>query len=102
VKVLVENHGGNDRQVDVGVRLRQTGLSKGMKAGYAVVGLLALAANVHSIAVLFGAALLVTESFLSYQAYRMGRTVYHAVEITFQSLPLDPLRPDKTLERPQG
>jgi hypothetical protein len=102
VKVLVENHGGNDRQVDVGVRLRQTGLSKGMKAAYGVVALLAFAANVHSVAVLFGAALVITEGFLSYQAYRMGRTVYHAVEITFQSLPLDPLRPDKTLERPQG
>lgn len=102
VKVLVENHGGSDRQVDVGVRLRQTGLSKGMKAVYALVGLLALVGNVHSVTVLAGAALVITEAFLSYQAYRMGRTVYHAVEITFQSLPLDPLRPDKTLPQPQG
>ena len=51
---------------------------------------------------LAAAALVVTEVFLGYQAYRMGRTVYHAVEITFQSLPLDPLRPDKNLAQPQG
>jgi glycosyltransferase involved in cell wall biosynthesis len=102
VKVLIQNHGGNDRQVDVGVRLRQTGLAKGLKAAFAFVALLAFVANVHSVAALFGVALVVTEAFLSYQAYRMGRTVYHAAEITSQSLPLEPLQPDKTLELPQG
>jgi hypothetical protein len=73
-----------------------------MKAVYALAGLLALVGDAHSVAALAGAALVITEAFLSYQAYRMGRTVYHAVEITFQSLPLDPLRPDKNLEQPQG
>ncbi len=102
VRVLVENHGGSDRQVDVGVRLRQTSLAKGMKAAYALIGLVALAGGVGSVAALAGAALAITEGFLGYQTYRMGRTVYHAVEITFQSLPLDPLRPDKTLQQPQG
>ena len=102
VRVLVENHGGNDRQIDVGVRLRQTGLSKGMKAAYALVGLIALVGGIHSVSALAAAALVVTEVFLGHQAYRMGRTVYHAVEITFQSLPLDPLRPDENLAQPQG
>jgi hypothetical protein len=102
VKVLAQNHGGMDRQLDVGVRLRQTGLAKGMKAAFAMVALLAFLAGAPSVTALFGAAVLILEGFLSYQAYRMGRTVYHAVEITSNSLPLDPLRPDKTLERPQG
>lgn len=102
VKVLVQNHGGMDRQVDVGVRLRQTGLSKGLKAAFAAVATLAAVAGVESVTVLFGSALVITEAFLTYQAYRMGRTVYHSTEISFNSLPLEPLRPDKTLERPQG
>jgi glycosyltransferase involved in cell wall biosynthesis len=95
VKVLVQNHGGLQRQVDVGAVLRQTALAKGVKASYAIAGLLALAGGVDAVAALFGVALVVTEAFLVYQALRLGRTLWHAVEITFQSLPLDPLRPER-------
>lgn len=102
VKVLAQNHGGMDRQIDVGVRLRQTDLSKGLKAGFALVALLAFLAGQYAVTALFASSVVILEGFLTYQAYRMGRTVYHAMEITSNSLPLEPLRPDKTLERPQG
>ncbi|CAG0967366.1 Putative glycosyltransferase EpsH [Myxococcaceae bacterium] len=102
VTVLVQNHGGLDRQVDVGARLRQTGLAKGLAVAGALVGLLAFLAGLESVTGLLAASVVGFEAFLAYQAYRMGRTVYHAVEITSNALPLDPLRPDKTLERPQG
>ncbi len=101
VRVLVQNHGGNDRQVDVGVRLRRTGLPKAMQLTSAGVGLLALIGGVPSVAALFGSAFVAMEVFLGQQLVRLGRTLYHAVEITFQSLPLAPLCPDEAARPPE-
>jgi len=99
--VLIENHGGSKRQVDVGVALRQTALAKLVKLGALAAAGLAAAGGLLTIAAEFGLAILGTEVFLSYQAYRLGRTLYHAAEITFQSLPLEPLQPEQTVAAPQ-
>jgi GT2 family glycosyltransferase len=101
VRVLVQNHGGNDRQVDVGVRLRRTALPKAMQLTSAGIGLLALIGGVPSVAALFGSAFVAMELFLGQQLVRLGRTLYHAAEITFQSLPLAPLCPDETARPPE-
>ena len=101
VKLLIENHGGSKRQVDVGVELRQTSLAMLVKGILAVGVALAVAAGAWEIGVEIVAAIVATEGFLLYQAYRLGRTVYHATEITFQSLPLDPLKPEKP-EKPEA
>jgi len=93
VKVLVQDHGGADRQVDVGVRLRRTRLARTVQALAAAGTVLAWTAGIHAVALLLLAALVGTEAFLIHQALRLGRTLYHAVEITFQRLPLAPLRP---------
>jgi len=102
VKVLIENHGGAKRQVDVGVRIRQTTLAKGVQAVTAFAALLAFVGGQPLLGAELVAAVAGTAGFLAYQGYRLGRTLWHAVEITFQSLPLDPLRPERTGTMPQG
>jgi hypothetical protein len=90
-KVLVENHGGAKRQVDVGVKLRQGEpavavkilLGGGMLLG-AVTGSWALLAAA-------GAGMLLAEALLAGAALRLGRTLRHAIETSFRSLPLDAL-----------
>jgi len=102
VKVLIQNHGGNKRQVDVGVRLQPTPLSWIVLAVGALGLVLAIVAQQPIIGMEFGAAIAGFLGFLGYQGYRLGRTIWHAVEITFQSLPLDPLRPEGDGTLPQG
>jgi len=102
VKVLIENHGGAKRQVDVGVRIRQTALAKGVQAIAAFAALLAFVGGQTLLGLELVAAVVGTAGFLGYQGYRLGRTLWHAVEITFQSLPLDPLRPERNGALPQG
>jgi glycosyltransferase involved in cell wall biosynthesis len=91
VNVLVQNHGESKRQVDVGVRLRQTPPAKLLKGLFAVAALLGAAAGAWPTAALLAAAAAATEGFLSVEAYRFGRTIQEAVEISFRSLPLGPL-----------
>jgi hypothetical protein len=102
MKFLIQNHGGNKRQVDVGVSLRTTAFAKAILALLGVGTLLSIVGGWPMLAVELLAAMAGTASFLAYQAYRLGRTVWHAVEITFQSLPLDPLKPEKNGALPQG
>jgi glycosyltransferase involved in cell wall biosynthesis len=91
--VLVENHGGSKRQVDVGVKCRQS------KPAFAVKGLLGVGALLGAIAGstaligLAGAGLLLTEALLAGAASRLSRTMHHAIETSFRSLPLNPMSP---------
>ncbi len=93
VGVLVENHGARRRQVVVGVSLRQTALAKFVILAYLVGAGFAAAAAAWPLLVLFAAALLLSEGFYLVQAFRLGRALYYAIDIAFQPLPLDPMRP---------
>jgi len=53
----------------------------------------AAAAAAWPLLVLFAAALLLSEGFYVVQAFRLGRALYYAIDIAFQPLPLDPIRP---------
>lgn len=102
MKFLIENHGGNKRQVDVGVSLRTTALAKALLALCGAGVLLATVGGWPLVAMELLIAMAGTAGFLAYQGYRLGRTIWHAVEITFQSLPLDPLKPEQNGALPQG
>ncbi len=92
IRILVENHGGNRRQVDVGATLRPSAFPKLLLGLYAGGAALAALGGQPTLALLLAGAALATTAFVAHQAWRLGRTIYHAVEITFQALPLDPLR----------
>jgi hypothetical protein len=102
VKFLIQNHGGEKRLVDVGVTLRPTALGHALTVVFLAGAVLTGLAGWPMVSAEFIAATFGTLGFLGYQAYRLGRTIYHAVEITFQSLPLDPLHPEKNGALPQG
>ena len=84
------------------MRIRQTTLAKGVQAVTGFAALLAFVGGQPLLGAELIAAVVGTSGFLAYQGYRLGRTPWHAVEITFQSLPLDPLRPERTGAIPQG
>jgi glycosyltransferase involved in cell wall biosynthesis len=92
LRLLVENHGGGRRQVDVGAVLRPSTFSKLVLALYAGGAALAALGGQPSLALLLVLVALASAAFVAHQAWRLGRMIYHAVEITFQALPLDPLR----------
>jgi hypothetical protein len=86
----------------VGVHIDPTPLSW-IALALAALGMsLAIVARQPIVAIQLGVVLAGTLGFLVYQGYRLGRTIWHAVEITFQSLPLDPLRPERNGKMPQG
>jgi GT2 family glycosyltransferase len=93
VRVLIENHGGLKRQVDVGVALRPTGWSKLMLGVLAGSAVLAAVGGAWSLAAALAGGLSCAALFLVDQARRLARTLYHAVEYTFHDLPLLPLGP---------
>jgi glycosyltransferase involved in cell wall biosynthesis len=91
LQVLVQNHGESKRQVDVGVSLRQTTLPKLLKGIYGLVAAIAVAGGAWVTALSIVVVAIATEAFMALQAYRLADVIYHAVEIAFRSLPLEPL-----------
>ncbi len=95
VQVLVQNHGANRRQVNVGVALRPTTATKVAAGG--LLGAAALAALAGAAPLL--AALLAAASGLALlllgQAHRLGDGVHRAVERAYAELPLSPLRAER-------
>jgi hypothetical protein len=93
VRILVQNHGGARRQVDAGISLRRMPGPKLAETFLAVGAVLAVAAGAVSIAALLGAAATAVEAFVTVQAHILARVFYEAVDRSFRSLPLIPLRP---------
>ncbi len=100
VNVLVQNHGQAKRQVDIGIRLRQTGPTKLLKAGAGVGTALAAAAGMWSVVALLAGGLILAEAFFIRQAWRLGTSLRDAIATSFRSLPLYPMRNDGGGGRP--
>ncbi|NJN47529.1 MAG: glycosyltransferase [Candidatus Competibacteraceae bacterium] len=92
IKLLVQNHGGQRRQLDIGVRVRRTGLAKLLTTGMLLVTGFAVFAGLTGIAAIFVGLLASSEGFVIRQRHQLARTIYHATEIATRSLPLKPYR----------
>ena len=92
-KVLVENHGGAKRQVDVGVQLRRGKPAVAVQILFGGGMLLGVATASWTLLAEAGAGMLLAEALLAGVALRLGRTVRHGVETCFHSLPVEVLQP---------
>ncbi|NNL67884.1 MAG: glycosyltransferase [Myxococcales bacterium] len=93
ISLLVQNHGGPRRQVDVRVRLRATRLAR-LTTGLLVAGAgLAALSGAWGLALVLTVLLAGTGAIVVQQGLRLGRTLYHATETATRSLPLEPAGP---------
>jgi len=90
-KILVENHGGGKRQVDVALRLRATRLARGVLAGLAGAAALAAWGGQETLLGLLAAATFAAGVLVCQRLHRLGESFRNAVEAAFGSLPLSPL-----------
>jgi O-antigen biosynthesis protein len=107
IRVLVQNHGGVRRQVNVGVALRPTTAARVGLCLVAGTAVLAASSGASSLFAMLTLATLGAATLLASQALRLGRTLHHAIESAYRDLPLSPMlpsaselpRPARTLER---
>lgn len=91
VGMLVQNHGGPRRQLDVRIRLRGTRLAR-LTTGLLLAGAcLALVTGAPELALVLAVLLGGVATIVVQQGVRLARTLYHGTEIATRSLPLEPL-----------
>ena len=91
VKVAVENHGGSKRFFRTRCRVRESVLARVSLPGFAAVALLGWVgglAEITEVAVLLG---LITLLLVAIDNYRLGRVVYHVLEVVGKQLGLTPV-----------
>jgi len=93
IKLLVQNHGGQRRQLDIGVRVRRTSLARLLTTGMLLVIGSAAFSGLSGIAAIFVGLLACSEGFVIRQRHQLARTLYHATQNAARYLPLDPYQP---------
>jgi glycosyltransferase involved in cell wall biosynthesis len=88
INVLVENHGGKKRQLDVGMSVHPTRAAKSVRALYVLFFLLAGVSGYEGLVGLGLGAALVVEGLLLQQALNLARTFRNAIEICALDLPV--------------
>jgi hypothetical protein len=91
IYVLVQHHGGLQRQVDVGLQLRPNSAACIALGALGVGGGIAAGAGALSLALGLVGAALVGCLLLAERGLRLGRTLHHALEYAYHDLPLAPL-----------
>ena len=91
VKLAVENHGGNKRLFRVQCRLRPTRVSRLAMTAYAAVTAAAAYTGLFEVAVVAGTLGLTTGATIVYQNLRLGRVMYHVLEICAKTIGLQPV-----------
>jgi len=95
LKMVVENHGGAKRLFRVQCRLRPTRLSRVALAACAAVAGAAAYTGLFEIAVVAGTFGVITGAAIVYQNLRLGRVMYHVLEICAKAIDLEPV-PERT------
>jgi len=90
VKVGTENHGGEKRLLRVRCGLRVSQLAKIVLLGYLLLGGLGVIFSVEELVVAAAIVGVINLSVIVYQNVRLGRVMYHAVEIAAQRIGLFP------------
>lgn len=92
VRVGTENHGEMKRllRVHCGVHLSQ--LAKIVLLGYLIIGFLGVLVGVEEVVVAATLVGLINLAVILYQNFRLGRVMYHAIEIAAQRINLTPVQ----------
>ena len=90
VKVGTENHGGEKRLLRVRCGMRLSQPAKIVLLGYLLLGGLGLILGVEELVVAAMIVGVINLSTILYQNFRLGRVMYHAVEIAAQRIGLSP------------
>jgi glycosyltransferase involved in cell wall biosynthesis len=88
LKMAVENHGGAKRLFRMQCRLRPTRLSRVALLACAAVAALGLYTGLFEIAVVAGTLGLISGATIVYQNLRLGRVMYHVLEISAKAIDL--------------
>jgi hypothetical protein len=92
LKLLVENHGAQKRQVDIGVRVRRTRFARLWAAGLALGSALVAFGGLMGVAAVLVGALACSEVLVIRQRNRLALALYYAIGNTARTLPLRLLR----------
>ncbi len=93
LKVAVENHGSNKRFFRTRCRVRESVLSRVSVLGFAslaVIGSVFGLAEIVTVALLLGTLNLIV---VAADNFRLGRLMYHVLEIVAQQIALTPVKP---------
>lgn len=96
VKVAVENHGGPRRLFRVRSRVRETPLARLGLAGLCAVGFVAALGGLRELSELAVALTVILGGTVLYDNFRLGRTLYHVLEIVAAQTGLGPVGPRGT------
>jgi hypothetical protein len=100
IKILVENHGAEKRQINVGLLLHTTGLARVVTLGIGVAAVLAATMGSASAALLLGVTTLGVVEWLRRQMRGLSRSIHHGATIALAHLPVTPLHePDAGAEQ---
>ncbi len=91
VKLLVQNHGEQKRQVDIGVRARRTRLARIVAGGLMLGGAFAWLGGIAGVAAVLIAVLGACEMLVIRQRHQLAQMLYRATENIARTLPLEPL-----------
>jgi GT2 family glycosyltransferase len=91
LKVGSENHSGLKRLLRVHCAIRMSPLAQLALAAHGVVGVLGLILGVSELVLAAVMGELITLATILYQNFRLGRVMYHAVEIAAQRIGLSPV-----------
>ena len=90
VRVGTENHGGLKRLLRVYCGVRLSRPAKIVLLGYLIIGFLGMLAGVEEIVIAATLIGLINLVVILYQNFRLGRVMYHAIEIAAQRISLIP------------
>jgi glycosyltransferase involved in cell wall biosynthesis len=96
IKVCSENHGGNKRLLRVGCSLRMSRLALGALAAYPLFAALAAVLGAPDVAYFGLAAGGVHAAAILSQNFRLGRIIYHVLDIVAKKLHLSPVQTEDT------
>src|SRR6185369_11701150 len=91
VKFGTENHSGLKRLLRVHCALRMSQLARLILWGYVVLGGIGVVLGIKGLVIAVVLAGLITLVTILYQNFRLGRVLYHALEIVAQRIGLSPV-----------
>ena len=92
VKLLVQDHGGQRRQLDVGLRVRRTRLARLVAGALVLSAAFSALAGPPGLTAVLAFAALGTEVLVVQQRHRLARMLYQATEDAAGTLPLERLQ----------
>lgn len=96
VKMCTENHGGGKRLLRVRCALRMSQLATMALVGYSLVAVVAMVLGIPEVATATVVVGTLNAAVILYQNFRLGRILYHVLEIVAKKVHLLPTNPAST------